>query len=80
MNYLTGCGRPSGYRRLLVAPATLRARLLELRLAVRDRDLGLGVFRRIMTDRRFARIPKVIETPKGEGRANDIRMLRRLRA
>jgi len=28
-NYLTGCGRPSGYRRLLVAPATLRARLLE---------------------------------------------------
>jgi polyphosphate kinase len=28
-NYLTGCGRPSGYRRLLVAPATLRARLLD---------------------------------------------------
>jgi polyphosphate kinase len=28
-NYLTGCGRPSGYRRLLVAPATLRSRLLE---------------------------------------------------
>ncbi|MGH7293049.1 MAG: RNA degradosome polyphosphate kinase, partial [Myxococcota bacterium] len=26
---LTGCGRPSGYRRLLVAPATLRARLLD---------------------------------------------------
>jgi len=28
-NYLTGCGRPSGYRRLLVAPATLRSRLLD---------------------------------------------------
>jgi polyphosphate kinase len=28
-NYLTGCGRPRGYRRLLVAPATMRARLLE---------------------------------------------------
>jgi polyphosphate kinase len=28
-NYLTGCGRPLGYRRLLVAPATLRSRLLD---------------------------------------------------
>ena len=28
-NYLTGCGRPSGYRRLVVAPATLRTRLLD---------------------------------------------------
>ncbi len=28
-NYLTGCGRPGGYRRLLVAPATLRSRLLD---------------------------------------------------
>jgi polyphosphate kinase len=28
-NYLTGCGRPAGYRKLLVAPATLRARLLD---------------------------------------------------
>jgi polyphosphate kinase len=28
-NYLTGVGRPRGYRRLLVAPATMRARLLE---------------------------------------------------
>ncbi|MFI5317591.1 MAG: polyphosphate kinase 1 [Myxococcota bacterium] len=28
-NYLTGCGRPQGYRKLLVAPATMRARLLD---------------------------------------------------
>lgn len=28
-NFLTGCARPSGYRRLLVAPATLRSRLLD---------------------------------------------------
>jgi len=28
-NYLTGCGRPQGYRKLLVAPATMRPRLLE---------------------------------------------------
>jgi polyphosphate kinase len=28
-NYLTGFGRPSGYRRLVVAPATLRTRLLD---------------------------------------------------
>jgi polyphosphate kinase len=28
-NYLTGGGRPQGYRKLLVAPATLRSRLLD---------------------------------------------------
>ncbi len=28
-NYLTGCGRPQGYRKLLVAPPTLRSRLLD---------------------------------------------------
>jgi polyphosphate kinase len=28
-NYLTGCGRPQSYRKLLVAPVTLRPRLLE---------------------------------------------------
>jgi polyphosphate kinase len=28
-NYLTGCGRPLGYRRLLVAPATMKTRLLD---------------------------------------------------
>ncbi len=28
-NHLTGCGRPRGYRRLLVAPTTMRAGLLE---------------------------------------------------
>lgn len=43
-------------------------------------SLGPGPFRRIMTDARFARIPKVIETPKLEETVTDRRMLRRLRA
>jgi deoxyribonuclease IV len=42
--------------------------------------LGPAPFRRIMTDARFARIPKVIETPKLEETLTDRRMLRRLRA
>ena len=42
--------------------------------------IGEGAFRRIMTDQRFAHIPKVLETPKGEDMiTNDRRMLRRLR-
>ena len=43
-------------------------------------SLGPKPFRRIMTDDRFARIPKVIETPKLEETTTDRRMLRRLRA
>lgn len=42
--------------------------------------LGPGPFRRIMTDDRFAAVPKVIETPKlDDATATDRRMLRRLR-
>ena len=42
--------------------------------------LGAAPFRRIMTDERFARIPKVIETPKLDDAAKtDRRMLQRLR-
>lgn len=47
---------------------------------IAEGTLGPEPFRRVMTDPRFRRIPKVIETPKGDGTANDIRMLRRLRA
>jgi deoxyribonuclease-4 len=43
-------------------------------------SLGPVPFRRIMTDARFARIPKVIETPKVEETITDRRMLRRLRS
>lgn len=43
-------------------------------------SLGPAPFRRIMTDERFARMPKVIETPKLEETVTDRRMLRRLRA
>lgn len=43
-------------------------------------SLGPKPFRRIMTDERFARIPKVIETPKLEETITDRRMLRRLRS
>jgi deoxyribonuclease-4 len=43
-------------------------------------SLGPDPFRRIMRDPRFAGIPKILETPKGEDLvANDRRMLRRLR-
>lgn len=42
--------------------------------------IGEGAFRRIMTDERFAAIPKVLETPKGDDMiTNDRRMLRKLR-
>jgi deoxyribonuclease-4 len=44
-------------------------------------SLGPDPFRRIMRDPRFAGIPKILETPKGDDLvANDRRMLRRLRA
>ncbi len=43
--------------------------------------LGAGPFRRIMRDPRFARVIKIIETPKGDDpERQDRRMLRRLRA
>jgi deoxyribonuclease-4 len=43
-------------------------------------SLGVGVFRRLMTDHRLAAIPKVIETPKlDDPEKTDRRMLRRLR-
>ncbi len=42
--------------------------------------LGPEPFRRIMRDPRFAAVPKVLETPKGDDDRNDRRMLRRLRA
>ena len=43
-------------------------------------SLGEGPFRRIMTDERLARVPKVIETPKlDDATATDTRMLVRLR-
>jgi deoxyribonuclease-4 len=43
--------------------------------------IGAGPFRRIITDERFAAVPKVIETPKlDDATRTDRRMLRRLRA
>lgn len=43
--------------------------------------LGRGPFRRIMTDPRFGRVIKILETPKGDDLVtNDRRMMRRLRA
>jgi deoxyribonuclease-4 len=42
--------------------------------------IGEGAFRRIMTDERLARVPKVIETPKlDDAEVTDRRMLERLR-
>ena len=43
-------------------------------------SLGELAFRRVMNDERLARVPKVIETPKGnDPTATDARMLGRLR-
>jgi deoxyribonuclease IV len=43
--------------------------------------LGAEPFRRLMTDPRFRRVPKILETPKGDDPVRtDRRMLRRLRA
>jgi deoxyribonuclease-4 len=47
---------------------------------VAEGSLGAEPFRRIMTDPRFAGIPKLLETPKGDdGVTNDRNMLQRLR-
>jgi deoxyribonuclease-4 len=48
---------------------------------IAEGELGPEPFRRIMRDPRFAHIPKIIETPKGNDVVRtDRRMLRRLRA
>jgi deoxyribonuclease-4 len=41
--------------------------------------IGLDAFRFIMTDRRFRKIPKVLETPKGKDMKDDVQNLKRLR-
>jgi len=47
---------------------------------IAEGSLGEGPFRRIMTDERLAKVPKVIETPKlDDATATDTRMLQRLR-
>jgi deoxyribonuclease-4 len=48
---------------------------------IAEGSLGEAPFRRIMTDARLARVPKVIETPKlDDATATDTRMLERLRS
>jgi deoxyribonuclease-4 len=48
---------------------------------IAEGSLGEGAFRRIMNDERLARVPKVIETPKGtDPTATDARMLTLLRS
>lgn len=43
-------------------------------------SLGAAVFRRIMTDSRFAKVPRILETPKGDDMVtNDRRTIRRLK-
>jgi deoxyribonuclease-4 len=47
---------------------------------IAEGSLGEAPFRRVMTDERLARVPKVIETPKlDDATATDTRMLERLR-
>ena len=48
---------------------------------IAEGSLGESPFRRIMTDERLVRVPKVIETPKlDDATATDTRMLQRLRS
>jgi deoxyribonuclease-4 len=42
--------------------------------------IGLEAFRFIMRDRRFGKIPKVLETPKGKDLREDVENLKTLRA
>jgi deoxyribonuclease-4 len=42
--------------------------------------LGLEAFRRLINDRRFKRIPKILETPKGPDLEEDIMNLATLRS
>ncbi|NOT07997.1 MAG: deoxyribonuclease IV [Gemmatimonadales bacterium] len=47
---------------------------------IAEGSLGAEPFRRIMRDPRFTKIPKILETPKGDDEtANDLKMLKRLR-
>jgi deoxyribonuclease IV len=47
---------------------------------IAEGSLGEAPFRRLMTDSRFAAVPKIIETPKlDDAEATDRRMLERLR-
>jgi len=69
---------------VLCIPPSLphRAEALEDTLdEARLRSLGLEPFRRLMQDSRFAAIPKILETPKGDDDevSNDRRMLALLR-
>ncbi len=41
-------------------------------------EIGLGCFQRIMQDKRWAKIPKVLETPKGEDMREDVENLTKL--
>ncbi len=42
--------------------------------------IGLGAFRCLVNDRRFAAVPKILETPKGEDLKEDVMNLRTLRS
>jgi deoxyribonuclease-4 len=41
-------------------------------------EIGLGCFQRIVQDKRWAKIPKVLETPKGEDMREDVENLSKL--
>jgi deoxyribonuclease-4 len=41
-------------------------------------EIGLGCFQRIVQDKRWAKIPKVLETPKGEDMREDVENLQKL--
>ncbi|OLE36438.1 MAG: hypothetical protein AUG00_10615 [Candidatus Rokubacteria bacterium 13_1_20CM_2_70_7] len=81
---ITECARTVGLSRILAfhlndagAP---RGSGLDRHQHIGEGFLGPGAFRRLLKDRRFARIPKVLETPKEPEPQADRRNLARLRA
>src|SRR5438309_6255769 len=59
---------------------TVRGSRVDRHEHVSKRNIGLDAFRFIMRDRRFSKIPKVLETPKGKDLREDVENLQTLRA
>jgi deoxyribonuclease-4 len=58
---------------------TLRGSRVDRHEHIGKGKIGLGAFRFIMRDRRFTKIPKVLETPKSQDLREDVENLRTLR-
>ena len=59
---------------------TKRGSRVDRHAHIGEGEIGLAAFRFIMNQPRFAKIPKVLETPKGKGLREDVENLNTLRA